>query len=178
MAVTAEEYAWHEERRGGLGGSDAPVVMGVSLHKTPYMLWAEKRGMVPPAPPNPAMARGTALEPVARAAYEREVGGRMFPCQMTPPEMTDRDVIERTDGRWAALAMAFLEAESVVAEWSAKKDAAREALIAEAGSVARVRGAGVLATRFVAKGTIDYGKIPVLKGLDLEQWRKPSREQW
>src|SRR5438034_10240332 len=81
-----EEAAFRADRRLGLGGSDAPIVMGVSPYRTRYMLWAEKRGLIPHAPPNPAMARGTALEPVARAAYEREVGGLMFPCQMTHPE--------------------------------------------------------------------------------------------
>ena len=81
-----EEAAFHADRRQGIGGSDAAAVLGVSPYKTRYMLWAEKRGLVPPAPPNPAMTRGTALEPVARAAYEREVGGLMFPCQMVHPE--------------------------------------------------------------------------------------------
>jgi len=242
------------------------------------MLWAEKRGLVPPAPPNPAMARGTALEPVARAAYEREVGGLMFPCQMvhpehpwmranldglspdattllevkcpgqadhalalkgevplhympqlqhyfavtqatlghywsfdgragvlvvvrpdkpyiarliqaerefwalvqtnTPPEMTDRDVISRTDAAFLSLAETFLAAEAAKVEATARWEGAREALIAAAGSLARVRGGGVLVTRFLVKGNVDYKKIPELKGVDLEKYRGPSREQW
>ena len=96
----------------------------------------------------------------------------------TSPEMTDRDVIERADPEWAIAAREFLQAEAIVAEWTAKKDAAREVLIKLAGSLARVRGAGVLATRFVAKGNVQYAKVPQLKGVDLEPYRAASRETW
>jgi len=47
-------------------------------------LWREKVGLEPPPPPNAAMRRGTALEPLAQRAYARLVaearGGRVEPC--------------------------------------------------------------------------------------------------
>ena len=33
-------------------------------------------------------------------------------------------------------------------------------------------------TKFVVKGTVDYASIPALNGVDLEPYRKPSRDQW
>jgi len=38
---------WLAARKGGLGASDIPVVLGESPFKTPYALWAEKCGMLP-----------------------------------------------------------------------------------------------------------------------------------
>lgn len=35
---------WHALRRSGLGGSDAPVVAGLSPWRSPYDLWVEKTG--------------------------------------------------------------------------------------------------------------------------------------
>ncbi len=37
-----------EARRHTIGGSDAPIIAGVSPYKQPYELWAEKRGELPP----------------------------------------------------------------------------------------------------------------------------------
>ena len=37
---------WHELRGKGIGGSDASIVMNVSLYRTPYELWEEKTGKV------------------------------------------------------------------------------------------------------------------------------------
>jgi putative phage-type endonuclease len=37
---------WLERRRAGTGGSDAPVVLGLSSWKSPLALWAEKTGLV------------------------------------------------------------------------------------------------------------------------------------
>src|SRR5689334_22139628 len=39
---------WHAERRKGIGGSDIPVLLGLSKYASPYSLWAEKIGQVPP----------------------------------------------------------------------------------------------------------------------------------
>lgn len=70
--VTLEQNTaeWLDWRKGGLGGSDAPIIMGVSPFKKPYTLFSEKTGITKPAIPHPAaaaaMQRGHDLEPVAR----------------------------------------------------------------------------------------------------------------
>jgi putative phage-type endonuclease len=40
------EREWLEKRQGGIGGSDAAAVLGLSPWKSPYALWAEKCGLV------------------------------------------------------------------------------------------------------------------------------------
>ena len=65
---------WIEARRTGIGGSDAPVVLGLSRWRTPYELWREKRGEGDPQPESDAMRWGRALEPLVRAEYIERTG--------------------------------------------------------------------------------------------------------
>jgi putative phage-type endonuclease len=62
---------FHEERRTGIGGSDAAAVMGLSPWKTPYDLWTEKLGEAEPLAVSEPMRWGTLLEPVVAAEYCR-----------------------------------------------------------------------------------------------------------
>jgi len=61
---------WHEWRSHGIGGSDAPAIMGENPWKTATQLLLEKLGTGQKQATNAAMARGTALEPEARKQYE------------------------------------------------------------------------------------------------------------
>lgn len=55
-----------------IGSSDAPVILGVSPWATPYDLWLQKTGQVPPTEENSAMRIGTVLEaPLLQLAGER-----------------------------------------------------------------------------------------------------------
>jgi putative phage-type endonuclease len=69
------DQQWHTERKRGLGGSDSPVILGVSPFKTPRELWEEKRSQdIIEARPTPAMQRGTMLEPVVAELYHDTTG--------------------------------------------------------------------------------------------------------
>ena len=68
---TGEWLSW---RRGGIGASDAPVVMGLSPWQTDRELLLLKTGQRSEQPANGAMERGKRLEPVARLAYVRQTG--------------------------------------------------------------------------------------------------------
>jgi putative phage-type endonuclease len=68
---------WLELRRKGLGASDMGAVMGVSPYKTPYQLWAEKTGAVPPQKVGAAANRGVLLEDAVGAYYEQETGRKL-----------------------------------------------------------------------------------------------------
>ena len=46
MKLTHEE--WLEERRKSIGGSDAAALVGMNPYVTPYTLWADKTGRLPP----------------------------------------------------------------------------------------------------------------------------------
>lgn len=61
---------WLEWRSNGIGSSDAPAIMGENPWKSSARLLSEKLGTARPSGSNPAMERGTALEPEARKRFE------------------------------------------------------------------------------------------------------------
>jgi putative phage-type endonuclease len=69
---------WHAHRRALRNASETPAVLGISPWVTPYQLWLLKTGRAEPTV-NAAMRNGTALEPLARHAYEVETGNVMQP---------------------------------------------------------------------------------------------------
>ncbi len=71
---------WHVWRRGGIGASDAPAIMGECPWKSANYLLREKSE--PNAKPrqNAAMARGTRLEPEARQSYVNSTGKEVVPA--------------------------------------------------------------------------------------------------
>jgi putative phage-type endonuclease len=90
-AVRNEERleAWRQkQRRGGLGGSDAPAACGLSPFKTQYELWLEKTGQLEPRPPSVAMRVGTELEPLVLAMAEEALGA---PVRERQALLQDRD---------------------------------------------------------------------------------------
>ncbi len=68
---SGEWLAW---RRGGIGASDAPVIMGLSPWQKEGELLLLKTGQKAERPANDAMERGKRLEPVARQAYIEHSG--------------------------------------------------------------------------------------------------------
>jgi putative phage-type endonuclease len=98
---------WLRWRHDGIGGSDAPALMGENPWRSAKALFAEKSapsryGAARPPPPKPVIAdlfatappaappppdrryrsaasRGTALEPYARELYNRHIGGTLEP---------------------------------------------------------------------------------------------------
>jgi putative phage-type endonuclease len=81
-----DESRWREWRRTGIGGSDAPIVMGVSPWMTPLDLWRIKLGMAPESGINDAMRRGIAMEQLAREKYEAHTGLVVQPACIVHPE--------------------------------------------------------------------------------------------
>lgn len=71
---------WHEWRLSRITASEAAIIMGVSPYATPYVLWMRKKGLLPPQPDNPGMARGRALEDEAIALYNAETGNMVAPA--------------------------------------------------------------------------------------------------
>ena len=69
---------WHAHRANYRNASETAAVMGVSPWQTPYQLWEIRTGKKTPEV-NAAMARGSALEPQARSAYEQLTGHVMQP---------------------------------------------------------------------------------------------------
>ena len=64
---------WHAWRLNGLGGSDAPILMGFYEYSTPYKLWQEKTGLIKPdISGNFITDLGHKFEKVSRAQIELE----------------------------------------------------------------------------------------------------------
>jgi putative phage-type endonuclease len=65
---------WLALRRTGIGGSDAPAIMGISPWRTPLEVYFEKIGLAPALEESEPMRWGNLLEPVIRAEYARRTG--------------------------------------------------------------------------------------------------------
>jgi len=70
---------WLDWRSQGIGASDAPAIMGENPWKSADR-WLREKLENRRCPPNAAMARGTALEPVARKRYETLRGVNVSPA--------------------------------------------------------------------------------------------------
>ncbi len=65
--------AWLDERRQGIGSSDAAAACGVpSFGRSPLSVYLEKLGLMPPLVPSIAMKKGLLLEPLIFEEYESE----------------------------------------------------------------------------------------------------------
>lgn len=73
---SCEWLAW---RRSGIGGSEAPVVMGVSPYATMEQLWLRKMGRMPEQESNQGMLLGHVYEPLIRRKYEETEDIDVFP---------------------------------------------------------------------------------------------------
>lgn len=73
---------WLQMRKGYIGASDAPIIMGVSPWTTPQTLWMEKLGLGQPKVETFAMLRGKQMESQALDAFTQETGISMSPYIM------------------------------------------------------------------------------------------------
>lgn len=65
---------WHEERKKGIGGSDAAAVLGMDPYRSPLEVYYEKTGELPPKNDNKHTRRGKLLEPVIAELFAEETG--------------------------------------------------------------------------------------------------------
>jgi putative phage-type endonuclease len=92
----------------------------------------------------------------------------------TPPPLTDRDTVERSDPAWTLAAGLYVEAKRKAEDAAESLDRARERLVGLA-SHASESGHGVTVTRFFKQGNVDYKKVPELKVVDLDRYRAAGR---
>ena len=72
ISVSKDREEWLQDRKKGLGASDAGAYMGVSPWKSNEQLWKEKRGLADPEDisDSPAVKYGNDAEPLLRAFFE------------------------------------------------------------------------------------------------------------
>lgn len=90
-----------------------------------------------------------------------------------PPPLGAQDPVLREDAEWARHARAWQQAQQALQAARAAEAEARARLEALAGTGVTM-GAGVRVAKTFRKGSIDYGKVPLLQELDLEPYRKPG----
>jgi putative phage-type endonuclease len=68
---------WLEHRRKSIGGSDASAIIGMNNYSSPYTVWADKLGKLPPKEDNEAMRLGRDLEEYVAKRFTEETGKKV-----------------------------------------------------------------------------------------------------
>lgn len=95
----------------------------------------------------------------------------------TPPQSTENDYIERNDDTWIEQVTKWKSLTASIKDLETQEEELRKRLIFLSGE-SNTRGGGISLCQVTRKGNVDYTKIPELKKIDLEQYRKPSTMSW
>ena len=68
---------WLEHRQKSIGGSDASAILGINTYCSPYTVWADKLGKLPPKEDNEAMRLGRDLEDYVAKRFTEETGKKV-----------------------------------------------------------------------------------------------------
>lgn len=68
---------WLERRRKGIGGTDAPAILGLSRYRSAIDVWEDKLGLSAERAQTAPMRWGLALEDAIADAYQEETGRRV-----------------------------------------------------------------------------------------------------
>ena len=74
VVKTTSHQQWLDERKKGVGSSEAGTIMGVNHFDTPYKLWRRKTGIDLPVEQNEAMEMGHHLEPAVATLFAARTG--------------------------------------------------------------------------------------------------------
>lgn len=107
---------------------------------------------------------------------------KFFVCMQDfiAPKMTERDYVSLDDEELKHMADEYLELQKQLALMVKREEALKAQLIdaCEARNYNNAVCQGVQLSRCVRKGNIDYSKIPELKRIDLEIFRKEPTKYW
>lgn len=97
--------------------------------------------------------------------------------ELSAPYLQDKeDYLERDDVEFSALAEAYKLAKSEADSAAERLENVRNELLAI--TTQNTKGCGVTIYCAEKKGAVDYKKVPELKGVDLEPYRKQSTKVW
>ena len=68
---------WLRHRQRSIGGSDAAAIVGLSAYVSPYTVWADKLGKIPPSEENEAMRQGRDLEQYVAERFAEATGKKV-----------------------------------------------------------------------------------------------------
>jgi putative phage-type endonuclease len=93
------------------------------------------------------------------------------------PKLVARDYVEKSDEEWTQLSSSWLECNRQLEFYKEEEERIRERLI-ELSDKNNCRGGGIMLSRVVRKGNVDYKAVPELKTVNLDAYRKQSIEMW
>jgi putative phage-type endonuclease len=94
-----------------------------------------------------------------------------------PPEMTDKDYVERNDVEWDKAAKDWIKAKEDLERLEDEIKIYRDRLIALSQNKSS-KGSGIALKRVLRKGTIKYSELEEIKALDLEKYRSKPSSYW
>lgn len=92
-----------------------------------------------------------------------------------PPPLSDKDFVPMDSAEWNQTAYEYGMMKKLREKYEREEEALRQRLIDLAGSKS-AQGGGIQISRYIRKGSIDYGSVPQLHGLNLEEYRKKPTE--
>ncbi len=111
------------------------------------------------------------------AEFQRVLDKIMADPELQAPYLRDKgEVAHRDDDEFRDAAERYKAASAALEAAEAAMETARSELLALVTE--STEGCGVKINKTERKGSVDYGKIPELKGVDLEQYRKKSSIVW
>lgn len=72
-----DRETWLEARRKGIGGSDAPAILGLNPYRSAFDVYADKLGLVDPPEENEAMRQGRDLEDYVASRFMEATGKKV-----------------------------------------------------------------------------------------------------
>lgn len=94
-----------------------------------------------------------------------------------PPEPEEDDYIEREDDIWEQCALQWRLVSENIKKLEKQEEDLRKQLIFLSGE-SNTKGSGISLCHVIRKGNVEYAKIPQLKGVDLDKYRKESITSW
>jgi hypothetical protein len=94
-----------------------------------------------------------------------------------PPELCDRDYVEKTDDFWLEVEKQWKIAKRDLKVLEQTEKQLRDTLISMSSN-SNCRGKQIQLTKCVRKGRIVYESMPQLKDVDFEIYREPPTEYW
>lgn len=162
LPATTSRAEWLEQRKQGIGSSDASTVLGLNPYSSPYALWLEKTGQTPldPTPDETAAERmewGNLMEPLIMEQTARRLG-----IELTKPETA----FHHPERPWQRANLDGFDAENYRV-FEAKNTSLRNAdkwldQIPDHAEIQATHAATVIgAQRFIVSGLIDGNTLKV-----------------
>lgn len=103
-----DRETWLEDRKKGIGASEAAAALGFDRYTSPLKLWARKTGKEKPEPDKPVMRRGRELEETVGLRYMEETGRQVY-----RPTAVGEHLARRRDLPFLSCSVDFLQFDEV-----------------------------------------------------------------